>query len=253
MKYCTHEHAAQAKKERDNARPAPSKDERDRWNATYRSKHRNLINAREREWKAMHRALHGRGDRSAEYIKRHGRAPVKRADIASKATAEKLATLIGIIARRAQIAYARQIKPKRDEAAEWRERYRNDQAFRQAEIQRLKRSKLKRKAAMQSSLTKAQTIAVYAERSTCLYCGCSLDEGSKTLDHMDPLSRGGLHEAFNLVVSCAKCNTRKSAKAFDCWVETLPVARRPMVRAFYQSRMNRLCCSASGPSDTPAS
>lgn len=57
--------------------------------------------------------------------------------------------------------------------------------------------------------TKAQTDALLANVITCAYCGCSLADEQKTLDHVVPLSRGGTHELTNLVVCCRSCNSTK--------------------------------------------
>lgn len=205
-RYCTPEHAIQAKKARDNARPEPSKEDRKRWNSTYRSNNVVAIRHADNAYKKRVRAERGRGDRMTEYdataIKRYGMTKSQRAELRQK---EGQRVELVAAKKREQKAIDRANKPKVDEATEWRDRYRNDPAFRQQEIQRLKKAKLKRKAAMQSSLTKAQTIAVYAERSTCLYCGCSLDERSKTLDHMDPLSKGGCLKGPVTFVHNLKC------------------------------------------------
>lgn len=43
----------------------------------------------------------------------------------------------------------------------------------------------------------------------CLYCGCWLDEGTATIDHLHPLSKGGTSHIKNLVLACKKCNQAK--------------------------------------------
>jgi 5-methylcytosine-specific restriction endonuclease McrA len=50
-------------------------------------------------------------------------------------------------------------------------------------------------------------------RRTCAYCDASgVGPGSTPLniDHLRPISRGGSHRVSNLVLSCVKCNRRKS-------------------------------------------
>jgi 5-methylcytosine-specific restriction endonuclease McrA len=120
------------------------------------------------------------------------------------------------------------------EADEWKWKYRNDELFRQSEIQRLKAAKLKRiEGKRHCKMSAKQVRAIYAERSSCLYCGCALVIGAKVLDHMDPLSKGGAHDASNLVVACKKCNTRKAAKEFVDWLPLVAEDRRKLVADWY--------------------
>lgn len=121
-------------------------------------------------------------------------------------------------------------------AEEFRHRYRTDPAFRQKEIQRSKSQKIKRKANILTPLTAKQARAIYAERSTCLYCGCALTEDQKVLDHMDPLSKGGAHCASNLAVACQRCNTRKAARPFIDWILLVPQQRRALVARVYKQK-----------------
>lgn len=43
----------------------------------------------------------------------------------------------------------------------------------------------------------------------CFHCGTSLTRFSATLDHIQPVSRGGDHSYTNLVTSCLHCNSRR--------------------------------------------
>ncbi len=43
----------------------------------------------------------------------------------------------------------------------------------------------------------------------CVYCGSALDLDSATLDHVQPLARGGAHTPGNVVSACGPCNRRK--------------------------------------------
>lgn len=54
---------------------------------------------------------------------------------------------------------------------------------------------------------------------TCQYCG---QRGGKlTIDHKDPVSRGGSDDRSNLCVACHRCNCRKGAKTVAEFVEYL--------------------------------
>jgi 5-methylcytosine-specific restriction endonuclease McrA len=48
-------------------------------------------------------------------------------------------------------------------------------------------------------------------RKVCYWCGKKCEKGY-VVDHYEPLSKGGKHDASNLVIACRKCNARKSAK-----------------------------------------
>lgn len=47
----------------------------------------------------------------------------------------------------------------------------------------------------------------------CIYCGAMAEH----LEHIIPLSRGGLHSIGNLAPACAKCNLSKGAKLIVEW------------------------------------
>lgn len=47
------------------------------------------------------------------------------------------------------------------------------------------------------------------DRQICAYCGGHFPESELTVEHIVPLSRGGLHVWTNVVTACRSCNTRK--------------------------------------------
>lgn len=47
---------------------------------------------------------------------------------------------------------------------------------------------------------------------TCQYCGCSGDDVRLEIDHIIPVSRGGVSDIRNLVTACEACNRSKSDK-----------------------------------------
>ena len=72
--------------------------------------------------------------------------------------------------------------------------------------------KHRRRAQERSGMTGADLIKWQAAQPKCCYwCG---DRKAKlyTVDHYVPLSKGGAHEAHNLVIACKPCNLRKNAK-----------------------------------------
>lgn len=73
----------------------------------------------------------------------------------------------------------------------------------------IKASGYKRRAAKKGGLGGAATLAWFkAQKKKCHWCGGPGNE----IDHLIALSRGGAHEACNLVIACGPCNRRKSAK-----------------------------------------
>jgi len=66
----------------------------------------------------------------------------------------------------------------------------------------------------------------------CVYCG----DAAKTVDHIQPLARGGIEHESNLVPACVACNTSKHARLLTEW-DTAKVRRAvsvsPLVAAEY--------------------
>lgn len=47
------------------------------------------------------------------------------------------------------------------------------------------------------------------DQYNCCYCGCAVNKSTATMDHVQPLSKGGKTNWENIVTACAPCNTRK--------------------------------------------
>jgi 5-methylcytosine-specific restriction endonuclease McrA len=65
------------------------------------------------------------------------------------------------------------------------------------------------------------------DNNECQYCGCHVSGERVTIDHVMPKSRGGKHEWTNVVVSCKKCNAKKSNRTpneANMKLKTHPVA-----------------------------
>ena len=60
----------------------------------------------------------------------------------------------------------------------------------------------------------------------CAYCDACLRHQA-TLDHVIPISRGGLTSKENLVAACPSCNVAKSDHSLDAWYRD---------QAFYDQR-----------------
>lgn len=65
------------------------------------------------------------------------------------------------------------------------------------------------------SATTKQIKNLLISSDTCTYCGCSLEQEQKSIDHIVPLSKGGTNEITNLAVSCIKCNCSKKDKILE--------------------------------------
>lgn len=45
----------------------------------------------------------------------------------------------------------------------------------------------------------------------CVYCHNVIEREDRSIDHIIPLSRGGLHHPENLTMACISCNSKKRA------------------------------------------
>lgn len=50
------------------------------------------------------------------------------------------------------------------------------------------------------------------DRNMCAYCGNHFHESDLTVEHVTPVSRGGMHLWTNVVTACRSCNTRKGSR-----------------------------------------
>lgn len=63
-------------------------------------------------------------------------------------------------------------------------------------------------------------ISIIKQKSnTCCYCGKELALKEKTIDHIQPINRGGETVLGNLVVCCEECNTEKSDMTLQEYIE----------------------------------
>ena len=111
----------------------------------------------------------------------------------------------------------------------YQHRYRTDPVFREREIartwQRKSASGVLRTDARSSrtveddgTLDSATVRRLFADATWCPYCGERMLPRDKTLDHMQPVSRGGKHSITNVVVCCRSCNSRKHTMPLMQWL-----------------------------------
>lgn len=55
-------------------------------------------------------------------------------------------------------------------------------------------------------------------KDQCVYCGVSLDDATRTVDHVVPRSRGGKDHLSNYVLSCLGCNNVKGDRTVHEWL-----------------------------------
>lgn len=56
------------------------------------------------------------------------------------------------------------------------------------------------------------TILIWAQGKTCAICGGELSENQATIDHVWPLSLGGVHGFSNWLLTHKHCNEKKGNK-----------------------------------------
>lgn len=71
---------------------------------------------------------------------------------------------------------------------------------------------LAKKAGVYSDLTKEGALSIYETPNVCGYCGKDVDPNVKRalhIDHIVPMSQGGVNSRWNLVKACVSCNSSK--------------------------------------------
>ena len=111
------------------------------------------------------------------------------------------------------------------------EKFKNDK--RKTKVRRVARQ-LKQS---DGSVTQEECYRILNSRNDCLYCGAILDKENRSLDHLEPLSKGGLHSTANLVVCCRTCNIKKRDATFDSWVKRLPASRSKLAKRVYNKQI----------------
>ena len=81
-----------------------------------------------------------------------------------------------------------------------------------------RRSKIK--VTDDGTVTDALLAEIYGT-STCSYCQKETPRPLRTVDHKNPLSRGGAHSALNLTMACHDCNSSKRDMTVEEYLETL--------------------------------
>lgn len=122
-------------------------------------------------------------------------------------------------------------------AARLRIRRRLDEEFRQYDILRAGHKKELKKRRSDGTVSVA---ALLKERTTCPYCAVKLTRKNVVMDHIIPLAKGGAHSAANIVACCRPCNTKKQAKEFVVWVQSLEPHHRKRADDMYVKKMGAM-------------
>ena len=66
-------------------------------------------------------------------------------------------------------------------------------------------------------------LAVYLRDGlACCYCGETMENGAiLSLDHIVPRSRGGNHEATNVVTACKRCNESRNNRSVNAFAQVV--------------------------------
>jgi 5-methylcytosine-specific restriction endonuclease McrA len=84
---------------------------------------------------------------------------------------------------------------------------------------------------------KALQMAFDLHGGACFYCGHSLTQEDLTIDHAEPVSRGGNDHLQNLLLSCKPCNKAKAARPIEMF---RPEAGREWLAALHAQIKERL-------------
>lgn len=107
---------------------------------------------------------------------------------------------------------------------EYRVRYARDPEFRDRERKRTSGKRWGNRADGRDdgSLTAPVIRQLFAKARKCPYCWQPMHSRDKSLDHMEPLSRGGWHSLANVRVCCLRCNSRKGDTPYREWLKRIP-------------------------------
>lgn len=74
------------------------------------------------------------------------------------------------------------------------------------------------KAQSDGTVTEDFLKEIYATNN-CFYCERETPRDDRTLEHLVPLSRGGLHSIYNIEMACVNCNSSRQHKTVEEWNE----------------------------------
>lgn len=90
------------------------------------------------------------------------------------------------------------------------------------------RERSRRRHALKAEVSDGTEAPTFAGPVVCAYCSEVTD--SPHVEHVVPLSRGGVHGQTNIVAACSACNLSKGGRSFADWLGTLSPLHRALVR-----------------------
>lgn len=123
----------------------------------------------------------------------------------------------------------------------------NSEAYK---VRARERKMLKRKVS-DGTITNTALVELYKnQEGLCGYCSCDLESTTRHLDHIVPLSRGGLHTLVNVHWTCAECNLSKKDQTEEEWFKK---ERMKPTDIWHNSPwIPRPKCKRGAPCHTPA-
>ena len=112
----------------------------------------------------------------------------------------------------------RELPGGRAKSAAYTRKYRAENQERWRLLHRVDmRNRRDRKSRVDSGLVTAKVVRGLYARDVCQYCRRLVPLDQRTIDHVVPLARGGIHHPDNLVMACGTCNFSKKDKTCDEW------------------------------------
>lgn len=175
--------------------PLKDPDKRRAYNTTYRAAHPELGRASNAAWHATHREER-RASATAYYAAHH----------------EERGTYLA--AYRATHREELRIKARAWGTAHREERRVYDAARRQATPEKWREYAHRRRTRLRSQfIAPVDPIAIYRrDRGRCHLCGKHVKRVDASMDHLRPISLGGVHAPYNVSLAHLKCNLRRGTR-----------------------------------------
>ena len=106
----------------------------------------------------------------------------------------------------------RQANSEYDKARQAKYRKENPEVFRRA----WHKYRVARHLADDGSVT-TEFLKFLFRKEICIYCNNKIPREQRSMDHIIPISRGGLHSIENLVMCCKSCNSSKRDRLLSEW------------------------------------
>ncbi|NLB11943.1 hypothetical protein GX830_01010 [Candidatus Dojkabacteria bacterium] len=115
-------------------------------------------------------------------------------------------------------------KENREELNSYRNRWRKENPFKIRAYEYKRKMRANGMPLSKGRITKTMEVRIATKLQEqdfkCLYCGVNIEKDF-TLDHIIPLSRGGSNDISNIDLVCRSCNSSKSTKTKEEYLEVL--------------------------------